>query len=63
MEPLRFRSAGEAEKAGHRVAQNLTRLGLNARVDTYDEAGALTGAMPYPAKPAQRLTLRRQLDS
>ena len=64
MEPLRFRSAAEAEKAGHRVAQTLSRLGFDARVETYDAAGALTGARPYPAQTGgPHLTQRRQLDS
>ncbi len=64
MEPLRFRSPAEAEKAGHRVAQTLIRLGLDARVETYDAAGALTDTKPYAARsggpgPAPR----RQLNS
>jgi hypothetical protein len=64
MEPLRFRSPDEAEKAGHRVAQTLSRLGFDARVETYDAAGALTGAKPYPARTGgPNLTPRRQLNS
>jgi hypothetical protein len=64
MEPLRFRSLSEADRAGHRVAQTLTRLGLDARVDTYDAAGALTGTKPYPARTGgPNLTPRRQLDA
>lgn len=64
MEPLRFRAAAEAEKAGHRVAQTLIRLGFDARVDTYDAAGALAATKAYSARvggppPAPR----RQLNS
>jgi hypothetical protein len=64
MEPLRFRSPADAEKAGHRVAQNLTRLGFDARVEIYDAAGALTAAKPYPARAGgPPKAPRRQLDS
>jgi hypothetical protein len=64
MEPLRFRSPADAEKAGHRVAQNLARLGFDARVEIYDAAGALTGAKPYSARPGGPPPApRRQLNS
>jgi hypothetical protein len=66
MEPLRFRSAAEAERAGRRVAQTLARLGFDARLDLHDEAGVLTSATPYAAE-TEALDLRppprRQLHS
>lgn len=64
MEPLRFRSAAEAERAGHRVARTLARLGFNARVETYDAAGDLGGTARYQGEtPGSRPPARRHLDS
>lgn len=64
MEPLRFRSADEAERTGHRVARTLARLGFNARVDTYDAAGEHTATQRYRGETRElRRTPRRQLDS
>jgi hypothetical protein len=63
MEPLRFRDAAEAEKIGHRVAQTLIRLGFDARVDTYDAAGALAATKAYSARVGGPPPARRQLNS
>ena len=50
MEPLRFRTAAEAERAGQRVARTLSRLGFDTRLETYDEAGTLIETAPYAAE-------------
>ena len=63
MEPLRFRSAAEAERAGHRVARTLARLGFNACVETYDALGDRTGAAHYPGETAATRSANRRLDS
>lgn len=66
MEPLRFRSGAEAERAGRRVAQTLSRLGFDARLDLHDEAGVLADTAHYPGETDAldlRAAPRRQLDS
>ena len=66
MEALRFRSAAEAERSGRRVAQTLSRLGFDARLDIHDEAGVLAGTTHYAAEtevPESRASSRRELDS
>ena len=64
MEPLNFRSADEAERAGRRVAQTLARLGFEARLDTYgDDGGLIESARFAAAQRDLRLSPRRQLDS
>lgn len=50
MEPLRFRSAEDAERAGRRVARNLARMGFGARVDSYGTTGDRTATQWYPAE-------------
>ncbi|WP_293902197.1 hypothetical protein [Phenylobacterium sp.] len=66
MEPLRFRTAAEAEKAGRSVATNLTLMGFDTRLDTHDDAGGLVRTMRYfgdrEARDLHR-TRRRHLDS
>ena len=64
MEPLRFRSAAEAERSGHRVARTLARLGFNTRIESYDAAGGLHGVARYSREaPGARPPPRRRLDS
>lgn len=66
MEPLRFRTADEADRAGRRVARTLSRLGFDTLLETYDAAGVLTGTAPYPAETNiidLRPPPRRQLHS
>ena len=64
MEPLRFRSAAEAERSGQRVARTLARLGFNTRIETYDAQGALNGVDRYSGEdPGARPPPRRRLDS
>ena len=64
MEPLRFRSAADADRAGHRVARTLARLGFNARVERYDTPGDLAVTARYPAETRRsRPPARRHLDS
>lgn len=63
MEPLRFRTAAEAERAGHRVARTLARLGFNARVDTHDALGDRTTAARYVGETRGTRSARRRLDS
>lgn len=64
MEPLRFRSGEDAERAGQRVARNLARLGFDARVVSCDPAGDHAATRRYPAETG-RLRAgapRRRLD-
>lgn len=64
MEPLRFRSAAEADRVGHRVARTLARLGFNARLETYDALGDLNVTARYPGETSSLWrSPRRQLDS
>ena len=64
MEPLRFRSAAEADRAGHRVARTLARLGFNALLETYDALGDLSATARYRGEtPNLWRSPRRQLDS
>ena len=64
MEPLRFRSAEEADRAGQRVARTLARLGFDARVDSLDATGDRTATRRYPAETARLRTTapRRRLN-
>ena len=64
MEPLNFRSADEAERAGRRVAQTLARLGFEARMETYGDDGGLIDTARFAAAQRDlRLSSRRQLHS
>ena len=66
MEPLRFRTEAEAGRAGRRVASTLSRLGLGARLESYDAQGVLADTARYAAEPDMtdwRPPPRRQLHS
>lgn len=66
MEPLRFRTEAEAERAGRRVASTLSRLGFGARLESYDAQGVLADTAHYAAEMEMtdwRPPPRRQLHS
>lgn len=65
MEALWFRAFADAERAGARVARTLAGLGLAARVDVLDEAGAVARSTAWPAEAEifDFAAPRRRLDS
>jgi len=65
LEPLWFRNAEDAERAGARVARTLAGLGLAARLDVLDEAGHAVRSTPWPAEAEilEMTPARRRLDS
>lgn len=64
MEPLCFAAAEEADRTGRRVAQNLARLGLDTRLDTYRAGGEIARSERFPAETVRlRFGRRRRLHS
>ena len=47
LEPVLFRSGGQAEKVARRLACCLAQAGCDARIEVYDKHNALVGAHCY----------------